>query len=127
MARNGKGSRRHIGGPEVRKAEDPGYLAFGLGAGFVGPPVVAGAFSGTQAMALRSYLNPGAIFSASLVAFMTGYHLLLPLVLNWTALKWTATSFSPAPRKPPTPTINAVILPSLSTRTSMISPILLSE
>jgi hypothetical protein len=35
---------------------------------------------------------------------MTKYHLLLFLLVTWTALKGTATSFSPIPRKPPTPT-----------------------
>jgi hypothetical protein len=34
--------------------------------------------------------------------------------------------FLPAPRKPPTPTITAFILPSLSTSRSLTSPILLS-
>ena len=36
-----------------------------------GLPVVAGASSGTQVIALRSYLKPFAAFSASLVAFIT--------------------------------------------------------
>src|SRR5580692_4170686 len=57
---------------------------------------------------------------------MTKYHLLLFLVVMRTASKGTETSFSPAPRKPPTPTMNEVTLPDLSTRTSMISPILAS-
>src|SRR6266436_3516573 len=96
------------------------------GAGAVCVPVVAGASSGIQVIALRSYLNPFALFSASLVEFITRYHLLLSLVVAWTALNGTATSFSPIPRKPPTPTISVVALPWRSTRTSMISPILLS-
>ena len=75
-------------------------------------PVVAGEFSGIQDLAVRSNLYPGAFFNASFVVFMTGYHLLVSLVLNCTALKWTLRSFSPIPRKPPTPTINATILPS---------------
>src|SRR6185503_5095934 len=91
-----------------------------------GVPVVAGASSGIQVIASRSYLNPFAAFSASFVEFITRYHLLLSLLVTWTALNGMATSFSPMPRKPPTPTISAVILPSRSTSTSMISPILLS-
>src|SRR3954452_15686609 len=91
-----------------------------------GVPVVAGASSGIQVIASRSYLNPLAAFSASFVEFITRYHLLLSLLVTWTALNGTATSFSPMPRKPPTPTISAVTLPSRSTSTSMISPILLS-
>src|SRR6516164_6670531 len=89
-------------------------------------PVVAGCSSGTQVIALRSYLKPLAFLRVSLLAFMTRYHLLLFLFVAWTALKGTATSFSPIPRKPPTPTMSAVALPSRSTSTSMISPILLS-
>src|SRR5262249_37405181 len=38
--------------------------------------------------------------------------LLLSLVVALTELKGTATSFSPMPRNPPTPTTSAVILPS---------------
>src|SRR2546421_10862399 len=91
------------------------YLGFCLGAGVMGPPVVAGAFSGIHVIAVRSYLYPGAAFSASFVVLMIGHHLLLSFVLNCTELKGTATSFSPAPRNPPTPTISAMILPSLST------------
>ena len=91
-----------------------------------GVPVVAGPSSGIRVIALRSYLNPFAVLSASLVAFITRYHLLLSLVVTCTALKGTATSFSPIPRKPPTPTMSAVTLPSRSTSTSLISPILLS-
>src|ERR1700681_140524 len=45
----------------------------------------------------------------------------------WMALKGTATSFSPMPRKPPTDTMKASTLPSLLTSTSLISPILLSD
>src|SRR5271165_2956255 len=95
-----------------------------FGAGRV--PVVAGASSGIQVIALRSYLSPLAFLRASLVEFITRYHLLLFLVVARTALNGTATSFSPAPRKPPTPMTNPVTLPSRSTRTSSISPILLS-
>src|SRR6476619_2457769 len=110
------------GGPVHRECEFARYL-FGRDAGV---PVVAGASSGIQVMASRSYLNPLALFRASFVEFMTKYHLLLSLLVTWTALNATATSFSPIPRKPPTPTISAVTLPSRSTSTSMISPILLS-
>src|SRR5262245_15744258 len=99
---------------------------FWRGAAGAGVPVVAGASSGIQVIALRSYLNPLALLSASFVEFMTRYHLLLSLVVVRTELKGTATSFSPMPRKPPTPTMSAGILPSRSTSTSMISPILLS-
>src|SRR5262245_7181933 len=102
------------------------YLLPGLCEGAVGVPVVAGVSSGTHVIALRSYLKPLALLRASLVEFMTRYHLLLFLFVTWTALKGTATSFSPIPRKPPTPTMSAVALPSRSTSTSMISPILLS-
>jgi hypothetical protein len=45
-------------------------------------PVVVGAFSGIHAMALRSYLRPGAAFIASLVVFITMYHLLLFLFVK---------------------------------------------
>src|SRR5579883_841952 len=82
-------------------------------------------WSGTQVVVVRSYLKPGAFFSWSLVAFNTRYHLLLSLSVILTASKGTATSFSPAPRKPPTPTIREVTLPDLSSRTSVTSPILL--
>src|ERR1700732_1038737 len=102
------------------------YL-FGLGADVLGLPVVAGISSGIHVILVRSYLNPFALFRASLVEFITRYHLLLSLLLTWTALKGTATSFSPAPRNPPTPTMSASIFPLGSTSTSMISPILLSE
>src|SRR5215831_4788704 len=102
------------------------YLLPGLCVGAVGVPVVAGVSSGTHVIALRSYLKPLALLRASLVEFMTRYHLLLFLFVTWTALKGMATSFSPIPRKPPTPTMSAVALPSRSTSTSMISPILLS-
>src|SRR5215467_2951337 len=99
-----------------------GYRLLGFGALV---PVVE-LSSGIHVIALRSYLKPLALLSASLVVLITKCHLLLSLVLAWTALNGTATSFSPAPRKPPTPMINAVALPSLSSSTSMISPILLS-
>src|SRR5262245_13898369 len=68
-------------------------------------------FSGTHWVLPRSYLYPGAPFKASLVVFMTRYHLsffFVPL----TAWNGTATSFSPAPRKPPTPMMSALTRPS---------------
>src|SRR5215211_4232672 len=74
------GSRRrraaggHIGGPP-RKALP--YLLPGLCDGLAGVPVVAEASSGTHFITLRSYLKPLAFLSASLVEFMTRYHLLL--------------------------------------------------
>src|SRR3954454_5801650 len=57
----------------------------GAGAGAAGVPVVAGESSGVQVIALRSYLNPFAALSASFVEFMTRYHLLLFLLVTWTA------------------------------------------
>src|SRR6266478_4539696 len=113
------------GGPRSNSRFGVRYR-FWRGAAGAGVPVVAGASSGIQVIALRSYLNPLALLSASFVEFMTRYHLLLSLVVVLTELKGTATSFSPMPRNPPTPTTSAVILPSRSTSTSMISPILLS-
>lgn len=58
------------------------YLLIGRCEGVAGEPVVAGASSGTQVIALRSYLKPFAPFKASLVEFMTRYHLLLFLVVT---------------------------------------------
>src|SRR5438128_1216507 len=49
-----------------------------------GEPVVAGFSSGTHVVALRSYLKPLALLRASLVEFMTKYHLLLFLFVTWT-------------------------------------------
>src|SRR5271166_7127255 len=105
---------------------DP-HVHSGRAEGIAGVPVVAGAFSGIHVIAVWSYLYPGAFFNASFVVFMTGYHLLLSLVLNWTELKGTATSLSSIPRNPPTPTISTAILPSRSRSTSMISPTLASD
>ena len=59
--------------------------------------------SDTQAVLSLSYLKPGADFKASFVVSMVRYVLLF-FVVCLTALNGTATSFSPAPRKPPTPT-----------------------
>src|SRR5262245_36444124 len=120
-----KGPPEPTGGPRSGRLLGARYR-FWRGAAGAGVPVVAGASSGIQVIALRSYLNPLALLSASFVEFMTKYHLLLSLVVVRTESKGTATSFSPKPRKPPTPTMSAEILPSRSTSTSMISPILLS-
>jgi hypothetical protein len=68
------------GGPRSRKRFGARYR-FCRGAGGAGVPVVAGASSGVQVIALRSYLNPLALLSASFVEFMTRYHLLLSLVV----------------------------------------------
>jgi len=62
---------------------------FWRGAAGAGVPVVAGASSGIQVIALRSYLNPLALLSASFVVFIMRYHLLLSLVVVWTALSGT--------------------------------------
>src|SRR6202161_4905862 len=94
--------------------------------GFLGGREAYFLLSGTQVVVLLSYLKPGALLRLSLVAFMTKYILLLSFMVAWTAVNGTATSFSPAPRKPPTPTISVLIWPDLSTSTSMISPILVS-
>ena len=51
--------------------------------------------------------------------FITSHHF-LSFMVGCTASNGTATSFSPAPRKPPTPTISATIFPVLSTRTSLM-------
>src|ERR1051326_391074 len=80
--------------------------------------------SGTQVVVCLSYFRPGADLSSSLLAFMVR-RIVLSLSVFLTASNLTATSFSPAPRKPPTLTIKALILPSESTSTSLISPILL--
>src|SRR6478609_3814936 len=82
-------------------------------------------FSGTQVVLARSYLKPGAPFRSSLVSSRDSHHLSFFLAVL-TALNGTMTSFSPAPRNPPTPMTRPVILPDLSTRTSSMSPILLS-
>src|SRR5262249_49336866 len=81
--------------------------------------------SGPHVVVPESYLNPGASLSLSLVVFITSHHF-LSFIVGCTASKGTATSFSPAPKKPPTPTMSVAILPDLSTRTSLISPILFS-
>ena len=60
---------------------------FWRGPAGAGVPVLAGASSGIHVIALRSYLNPLALLSASFVEFMTRYHLLLSLVVVLTELK----------------------------------------
>src|SRR4051794_28681340 len=64
------------------KSVIPRYLLLDRGAGFAGDPVVEGVSSEIQVIALRSYLNPFALFRASFVAFITRYHLLLSLVVT---------------------------------------------
>src|ERR1700742_1298483 len=81
--------------------------------------------AGTQVVLALSYEKPGALFKPSLVSSSVSHHLLSFLVFL-TAVKGTITSFSPTPRKPPTPTTRPVILPDLSTRTSSILPIFVS-
>ena len=66
--------------------------------------------SGTQVVVSLSYLNPGAAFRLSLVVFMTRY-IFLSFMVGCTASNATSTSFSPAPRKPPTPMTSEWILP----------------
>src|SRR3984885_5043284 len=82
-------------------------------------------FSGTQVVLALSYLKPGAFFNPSLVSSRVNHHLSFRLAV-FTDPNGTMTSFSPAPRKPPTPTTRPVTLPDLSTRTSSTSPILFS-
>src|ERR1700733_6413246 len=81
--------------------------------------------SGTHLVASESYLKPGALLRLSLFVFITSHHF-LSFMVGCTASNGTATSFSPAPRKPPTATMRATTRPDLSTRTSLISPILFS-
>jgi hypothetical protein len=57
------------------------FYLFGLNADVLGLPVVAGVSSGIHVMLVRSYLNPFAFFRASLVEFITRYHLLLSFVV----------------------------------------------
>jgi hypothetical protein len=65
--------------------------------------------SGTQVVLSLSYLKPGASLSASLVVSSVRYAL-LSFVVALIELNFTATSFSPAPRKPPTAMIAVLIL-----------------
>src|SRR5437660_7199977 len=91
----------------------PDYGPPGCGAGAGGPPMVlVGELTAIQVRLVRSNLYPGAWASTSLVEFMTSCQLLLSFFLNRIVSKATATSFSPTPRKPPTPTMKALILPS---------------
>src|SRR6476620_2077152 len=82
-------------------------------------------FSGTQVVLALSYLKPGAFLRSSLFSSSVNHHLSFFLAV-FTAVNGTITSFSPIPKKPPTPITSPVTLPDLSTRTSSISPILLS-
>src|SRR5581483_11280051 len=79
-------------------------------------------FAGTQAVLSRSYFRPGADFNSSFVVFIVS-RFLLSLEVILTAVKGTATSFSPAPRNPPTPMMSALIWPDSDTSTSSILPI----
>jgi hypothetical protein len=83
-------------------------------------------YAGIQFAVALSYLYPGAPLRASFVAFIVRYQLPL-FCVAWTALNGTATSFESIPRNPPTETMKAAILPSFPTKTSTISPILVSE
>src|SRR6266850_2123567 len=103
---------------EANRAREAGEAADECGCAYLA--------ADTHVVLVLSYVNPGAVFRASLVVFKTRYHLLF-FSLAWRALKGIATSFSPMPRNPPTPMINAVTRPSLSIRTSSTSPILLSD
>src|ERR1700755_2074121 len=78
--------------------------------------------SGTHVVLALSYLKPAALLRLSFVSSRVSHHLSFFLLIL-TAVNGTMTSFSPAPRKPPTPTISPVILPLLSTSTSSMSPI----
>src|SRR5262245_50846342 len=70
--------------------------------------------------------NADACFSWSLVmeslSLSASFFDLSPGTI-WNALGASATSFAPMPRKPPTPITKAWILPSLSNRMSLTSPI----
>src|SRR5260221_6102895 len=83
-------------------------------------------YAGTHVAFARSYLYPAAVLRASFVVFIAS-HLSPFLSVAWTLSNGTATCFSPTPRKPPTDTMKAVIFPSLFTKTSLISPIFVSE
>src|ERR1700752_732337 len=82
-------------------------------------------FSGSHVVLVLLYLKPAEFFRLSFDSSSVRYHL-SSFLADFTAEKGTMTSFSPAPRKPPTPTTRPVIFPDLSTSTSSISPIFLS-
>src|SRR5260370_36174121 len=83
-------------------------------------------YAGTHVAFARSYLYPAAVLRASFVVFIVS-HLSPFLSVAWTLSNGTATCFSPMPRKPPTATTKAAIFPSLFTKTSLSSPIFVSE
>src|SRR5260221_14539150 len=83
-------------------------------------------YAGTHVAFARSYLYPAAVLRASFVVFIVSHPSPL-LSVAWTLSNGTATCFSPTPRKPPTDTMKAVIFASLFTKTSLISPIFVSE
>src|SRR3569832_1926807 len=78
-------------------------------------------FSGSQLVLVLLYLKPVELFRLSFDSSSVRYHL-SSFLLDFTAEKGTITSFSPAPRKPPTPMTRPVILPDWSTSTSSTSP-----
>jgi hypothetical protein len=65
------GRRRGVDGPSGLDGIGASQRLGWRGAGAAGVPVVAGASSGIHVMALRSYLNPLALLSASFVEFIT--------------------------------------------------------
>src|SRR5262249_5835727 len=79
--------------------------------------------AGTQAVFSLSKVKPGADFSASL--FVSSVRYQSPSFISaLTASSGTATSFWPAPRKPPTPMISPVTWPLSPMITSSTVPIL---
>src|SRR5688572_18371141 len=96
-------------------------------------PVVAGAapvaVAALPAGAVPAAGAPGAAVPAGRLALVPSVRLVgagereLRSYFHSTALNGIATSFSPMPRKPPTPTTIASALPCRSIRTSLTSPI----
>ena len=70
-------------------------------------------------------IETGGAFETVFRGFITCHHF-LSFMVGCTVSNGTATSFSPAPRKPPTPAIGATTFPDLSTKTSLMSRILFS-
>ena len=89
--------------------------------------MVARAFSGIHVIAVWSYLNPAAFFNASFVVFMTGYHLLLSLVLELDGIEGNRDVLRAYSKEPADANESTAIFTSRSTSTSMISPILASD
>jgi hypothetical protein len=71
----------------------------------------------------RVHVQAGAALKPSFVAFTLIVALSFESLTTRIESKLTATSRSPIPRKPPTPTITAATLPVLSMTTSLMSPI----